>query len=79
LRFSPVDPQHPNQVALMQGPLTLFAVGDVPSNLTRANLLATRQSSLNEWQLPTASQTLKMLPYAAITKETYRLYLPVAT
>jgi len=78
LRLSPVDPQHPNQIAVLQGPLALFAVGDIPADLTRKNLLAAAQRE-DEWQVPTSAQSLKMLAYPAITGETYRLYLPVTT
>ena len=77
LRLEPVDPQHPNQVAVLQGPLALFALGNIPPDLTRAHLLATRQRGVDDWQAPTSAQGLKMLPYPAITGETYRLYLPV--
>ena len=62
LRLSPIDRQHPNLVAVMQGPLALFSVGDVPATQTRAELLANAH---------------KMLPYPAIKNETYRLYVPV--
>jgi DUF1680 family protein len=79
VRLSSVDPQHPNLVAVLHGPLALFAVGDVPSNLTRTQLLATAQSGENDWQVPASAQGLKMLPYPVITNQTYRLYLPVTT
>jgi DUF1680 family protein len=79
LRLSSVDPQHPNLVAVLHGPLALFAVGEVPGDLTRAQLLATEQRGADEWQVSTAGQSLKMLPYPAITSETYRLYVPVMT
>jgi hypothetical protein len=79
LRLSSVDPQHANQVAVLQGSLALFAIGNIPANLTRANLLATTQRGLNEWQVSTSTDSLKMLPYPAITGETYRLYLPVSS
>ncbi len=77
VRLSSVDPQHPNLVAVLQGPLTLFAIGDVPSDLTRKQLLATAQRGGTEWQVPGSGQGLRMLPYPAITDQTYRLYLPV--
>ena len=77
LRLAPVDAQHPNLLALLQGPLTLFAVGEAPADLTRAQLLATAQRGDSDWQIPTSTQSVKMLPYPAISKETYRLYLPV--
>jgi hypothetical protein len=57
----------------------LFALGDVPDDLTRTQLLATEQRGVDEWQMPTSTQGLKMVPYPAINKETYRLYLPVKT
>ena len=79
VRLSIIDPQHPNLVAVLQGPLTLFAVGDLPADLTRAQLLATAQPGANEWQVATSAGSLKMMPYPAITSETYRLYLPVTT
>ncbi len=78
VRLSSVDPQHPNLVAVLHGPLTLFAIGDVPSNLSRKQLLATTQRGMSDWQVP-GSQAIKMLPYPAITNQTYRLYLPVTT
>ena len=34
-----VDPQHADTVALVNGPLALFAVGDIPRKLRRADLL----------------------------------------
>jgi DUF1680 family protein len=77
LRLTPVDAQHPNLLAVLQGPLALFAVGEFPVDLTRAQLLATAQRGETDWQLSTSAQTVKMLPYPAISKETYRLYLPV--
>jgi hypothetical protein len=66
-------------VAVLQGPLALFAMGDVPSDLTRAHLLATAQRGVDDWQVPGSARGLKMLPYPAITNQTYRLYLPVKT
>ena len=31
--LEPVDPQHPNLMATVHGPLTLFAVGDIPRKM----------------------------------------------
>jgi hypothetical protein len=71
--------RHANLVDVLHGPLALFALGDVPDDLTRTQLLATEQRGVDEWQMPTSTQGLKMVPYPAINKETYRLYLPVKT
>ena len=77
LRLVAVDPQHSNQMALLQGPLTLFAVDQPPADLTRKQLLATEQRSTGVWQVPASTGSVKLLPFPAIKDETYRLYLPV--
>ncbi|MBV9760843.1 MAG: glycoside hydrolase family 127 protein [Acidobacteriaceae bacterium] len=65
-RLEPVDAQHPNVVALLEGPLVLMAVGGVPSQLTRADLLRGN-----------AALTLK--PFAQIQDEPYSTYIRVAS
>ena len=40
-----VDAQNPNTVALMRGPLAMFAVGNLPSHITRPQLLAATAAS----------------------------------
>jgi uncharacterized protein len=78
LRLSSVDAQHPNQVALMQGPLTLFAVGEIPGTMTRKDLLSVANPSSGGWSIATPGGSVKMLSYPQIKDETYRLYLPVS-
>jgi DUF1680 family protein len=78
LRLTPVDAEHPNLVALSQGPLTLFAMGDIPTRLTRKDLLATQQHGAGGWRTATSGGSLAMLSYPEIKDETYRLYLPVS-
>ena len=72
LRLEAVDAQHPDRVAVMQGPLALFALGDVPS-FTRAQLAAIRQRRPGgaEWGFA-GSPTFA--PYFAFGTETSRLY-----
>jgi DUF1680 family protein len=77
LRLAAVDPQHPEQVAVLHGPLTLFAVDKLPGDLTRRQLLATQQQGSRDWRVPTRPDPLRMMAYADIKDETYRLYLPV--
>jgi DUF1680 family protein len=71
-----IDEQFPNRVALMYGPLALFAVGEIPSRLTRNQLLAATKvaSSGHDWQVRTDSGMLTFRPYANIMSESYRLY-----
>jgi uncharacterized protein len=72
-----VDPEHPNLLAAVYGPLVLFSVGDVPSSLTKRELAAASQAATRstDWQAKSAAGTLMLRPFAAIRDEHYRLYL----
>jgi DUF1680 family protein len=72
-----VDAQHPNLVAAVHGPLALFAVGALPVALRRQELSAVAQVApgSTEWGGKTASGSLTLRPFTAISDERYRLYL----
>jgi DUF1680 family protein len=74
-----VDPQHPDVMALMHGPLALFSVGAIPASIGRRELLAASQVSAgsSDWKTKTPAGTLALRPFAAIQDELYRLYLKV--
>lgn len=77
LRLEAVDPQHPNTVALMSGPLTLFAVDSLDSKFTPAQLLAATQTSRDSgnWSVQgSASPAIVFRPFRAIHEEKYRMY-----
>ncbi|MGC2248925.1 MAG: beta-L-arabinofuranosidase domain-containing protein, partial [Terriglobales bacterium] len=76
LRLEAVDAQNANIVALVRGPIALFAVGDIPVNLTRHQLLAaTAASQASEnWVVPSDNRSLTLRPFSALRDETYRLY-----
>jgi hypothetical protein len=78
LRLQAVDPQNPQIVALMCGPLALFAVGDLPAEFSTAALLGASQVS-NAWSVDTGSGKTAFRPFAGIGDETYRLYHKVNT
>lgn len=78
-RIAAIDPQHPNDVALSQGPLTLFAIGDAPQGLTRKQLLGVEGAAGGEWKLSSNGASTRMLSYPQIKDEKYRLYLPVSS
>jgi len=80
LRLEAVDEQHPNLLAVMQGPLALFAVGDRFLPFKRRDLLSIRQTAAKsaEWVVTTADGTQRFKPYFAIGGETTRLYQPVS-
>jgi DUF1680 family protein len=78
LRLLPLDAQHPNLVALVRGPVALFAIQPVPAGITRSQILAARQvGSSGDWQVQTDAGKITMRPYPAITTERYRLYQEV--
>ena len=72
-----VDPQHPNLMAPVHGPLALFAVRSVPTIVRRPSLLAATQLSpgSTDWQVKTGAEPITLRPFPAIKDEHYRLYL----
>jgi DUF1680 family protein len=75
LRLVPLDPQHSNLVALVRGPVALFAIEPGAAKLTQPQLLAAQQvGSSPDWIVATESGKLVMRPFPAIGNEHYRLY-----
>jgi DUF1680 family protein len=76
LRLEAVDTQNPNLVALVRGPIALFAVGNLPARMTRSQLLsATAVAKFSEdWLVKSDRAPVTFRPFAAIGDETYRLY-----
>lgn len=79
VRLEAVDPQHPTTVALVRGPLCLFAIDPPNDRLTRKQLLAAEPLSKGstDWTVPTAGAPVTLRSFAAIGKERYRLYQEV--
>jgi DUF1680 family protein len=78
MRLEPVDPQHPDTVALLIGPLVLFAVTDSQPALTRGQLLAAKKTGGQRWQVETAAGgVMTMLPWTEIEGQGYTTYLRV--
>jgi DUF1680 family protein len=76
-----VDPEHPNLVAAVHGPLALFAFGENPGQVRTQELQAVSQVAKGsmDWQANTGAGKLTMRPFATIQDEHYRLYLDVAS
>jgi DUF1680 family protein len=81
LETIPYQQAEGQRVALMYGPVALFAVGDLAASVTRTQLLAAERVSKSstdwssmDWKVATAAQPLTMRPFAAIGDEHYRLY-----
>jgi hypothetical protein len=74
-RLEAIDPQHPEIVALMYGPLVLFPITDAALTLTRKQLLATKRANNKNWQIETPGGTIRLLPFTEITDEAYSTYI----
>jgi uncharacterized protein len=72
-RLEAIAPENPNTVALLHGPLALFAVGDIPSKLTRKQLLSAQQAS-EDFIIASDKTNFAFRPFSVIMDETYRLY-----
>jgi uncharacterized protein len=72
-RLEAIAPENPNTVALLHGPLALFAVGDIPSKLTRKQLLSAQQAS-EDFIIASDKTNFALRPFSVIMDETYRLY-----
>ena len=76
-RLEMIDARHPNTVALLCGPLVLFAMTNTAPAVTRQQLLSAQRIGEQEWQVETTAGRLNMLPFTAISDEQYSTYLVV--
>lgn len=75
LRLAPIDDRHPQLVALVYGPVALFAIEPASQTISPKQLLAAQRiGNSSAWEVATDSGKVRMLPYAEIKDETYRLY-----
>ena len=74
MRLEPIHPQQPRTVALLFGPLVLFAITSTQPSLTGAELLGASRVEERTWQIKTASGPIKMLPFTEIGEEQYSTY-----
>ncbi|MGA8313143.1 MAG: beta-L-arabinofuranosidase domain-containing protein, partial [Terriglobales bacterium] len=78
LRLEPVDANHPNLVALMRGPLVLFAVADSQPAFDRAELLRAQLANNAAGDSVATSadgKSISMRPFMAINEESYSTYV----
>jgi hypothetical protein len=78
MRLEPIDPRHPDTVALMSGPLVLFAVADSNPGVTRSQFLAAKRKSAKSWQVESARGPIEMLPFTEIGDQHYATYVRVS-
>ncbi|HEY8715340.1 MAG TPA: beta-L-arabinofuranosidase domain-containing protein, partial [Candidatus Acidoferrum sp.] len=74
-RLESIDSRHPKAVALLSGPLVLFAIANNSPTMTSAQLLAAKKSGAQSWQADTAATPLTLLPFMAIDNQQYSTYV----
>jgi uncharacterized protein len=77
LRLESVDANHPNLVALMRGPLVLFAVADSQPRFDKAELLRASLANNTAGDSVATSvdgKSISMRPFMSIKDETYSTY-----
>jgi DUF1680 family protein len=73
LRLQPIEPETPQTVALMRGPLVLFVLGEsqpMPEKL----LLAAEHTAPTEWLIKTPTGDTQLRPFTSIQTQTYHTY-----
>jgi uncharacterized protein len=77
-RLEAVDKRHADTVALLVGPLVLFAPINPPA-ATRAQLLAVKMTAPEVWHVSLdGDRVMKMMPFTAIEDQEYTTYLRVS-
>jgi uncharacterized protein len=77
-RLETVDENHPNLVALLQGPLMLFAIADSQPSFDRNALLQAKlaNNATGDWIATAADgSSVTMRPFMNIDKESYSTYV----
>ena len=79
LSLEPVDRHHPTEMALLRGPLVLFAIDPVKAPLTRKTLLSAKAAGGDGriWSAEAEQKTIRFRTFPDIKDEQYRTYLTV--
>lgn len=77
LRLEAIDAAHPQTVALLCGPLVLFAITDEAPVVTVQQLLDAKKTGGQSWQVDASSGAIAMLPFTTIEDQQYSTYLMV--
>ncbi len=76
LRLAPIDAQHQNIIALLHGPVALFAIEPGTKTLGKTQLMAAQRvgPESSDWEVKTDGGKVTLKQFPAITNERYRLY-----
>jgi len=78
LRVEAIDEAHPDVVALMYGPLVLFAKTEEQPPLTRTQVLEARRNGGSVWVIDTDSEPLHLVPFTDVGEAAYTTYLKLS-
>lgn len=78
MRLESIDGEHRDTVALLRGPLVLFAATQEAPRVSRQQLLAARRIGAQQWQVDSPSGPVTMLPFVSISGQRYSTYLRVS-
>ena len=70
LRLQPIDARHPETVALLRGPLVLFAQAENP-RLTHSQLLNLTEAPDGSW----TANSVRFAPFVDLDREQYTAYV----
>jgi DUF1680 family protein len=75
-----IDPEHPDTVALLRGPLVLFGINGNGSRVTRQQLLAARRlpGESATWSVQTGAGEMRLSPFTRLWDDPYTTYFKVA-
>ncbi len=75
MRVEALDPRHAETIALVRGPLVLFAATEDAPAVTQQQLLQAKQTGPQAWQIETANGIVPMLPFTELGDRPYTTYL----
>jgi uncharacterized protein len=79
MRLEAIDAQHPETVALVRGPLVLFAMTEEAPRVSREQLLAAKQMRGQAvWMAESGAGPLLLMPFTDVHEERYRTYMTVS-
>jgi DUF1680 family protein len=78
-RLEPIDPRQPNTVAIMRGPLVLFALKPLQTtpmpSFSKNTLLNAERIAQREWQIHGPNTNYRLVPFTEVGSEPYTTYL----
>ncbi|HEX4321242.1 MAG TPA: beta-L-arabinofuranosidase domain-containing protein, partial [Acidobacteriaceae bacterium] len=78
MRLEAIDAQHAETVALVRGPLVLFAITEEAPRVSREQLLAAKQMKGQAvWMAESGAGPLLLMPFTDVHEERYRTYMTV--